>query len=385
MKKILSLIVAASVTLSLSGCVFDKYFGIDETELESVISAPTVVSHVNKKYDIALITDSEGISDSNTLTVWKSIVSYGDTNAKTYKYYTAENIETDAEKAVIQAIENKAKIIVLPGAEYKRTVMSVQGDYPEISFILVNTYPDEKLKENVHCITYKEEQAGYIAGYLAVAEGYTMLGVIGSSDDDANKLYTNGFITGADAAGEAFHVKELTIKYSFLPQDSTDSDHTQTPDISAKADNAKSIADRLYKRGIQAIFVTDSEIAEQVNKSAKDAGAKIICGGAVYDKYDSSLTSVCFDNIEAVDRIIKTCFDESLQWTAESGGKNVRLGAEDNCITVLTQEDEWNFTYVDIELTTQLSDDLASGKIKLCSSPEKQPITKKAVYSYYEP
>jgi len=385
MKKILSLIVAAAVMVSFSGCVFDKYFGIDETELESVVSTPTVVSHANKKFDIALITDSKGISDSNTLTVWKSIVSYGDTNAKTYKYYTAENIETDAEKAVIQAIENKAKIIVLPGAEYKRTVMSVQGDYPEISFILVNTYPDEKLKDNVHCITYKEEQAGYIAGYLAVAEGYTMLGVIGSGDNDANKLYANGFIVGADAAGEAFHVKELTIKYSFLPQAEPTGEQAQTPDETVKAVNAKNIADRLYKRGIEAIFVTDPEIAEQVNNSAKNAGAKMICGGAVYDKFDSSLTSVCFDNIEAVDRIIKTCFDVSLQWTVENGEKNVRLGAEDNCITVLTEEDNWKFTSVDIELTTQLLDDIASGKIKLSESPEKLPLTKKAVYSYYEP
>ncbi|MEE3449213.1 MAG: BMP family ABC transporter substrate-binding protein [Acutalibacteraceae bacterium] len=385
MKKIVSLITAAAVSVSLCGCVFDKYFGIDETELEASASTASVVSHTTKRYDIALITDSLGIKDSNTATVWRSIVSYGDTHTKTYKYYTAENIENDAEKAVIQAIDNKAKIIVLPGAEYKRTVMSVQADYPEISFILVNTYPDSKLKDNVHCISYKEEQAGYIAGYLAISEGYTMLGFIGNSDDSANKLYANGFITGADAACEAFHVNDVTIKYSFLPKKTQNNEQTETSDEVDNIAIAQNVADRLYKRGIEAIFVCDPDTAKAVDVSAKNAGAKMICGGAVYDKYDTSLTSVCFDNVEAVDRIIKTCFDDSLKWSVSEGNTNIRLGAQDSCIDVLTEENDWKFTSVDKEAAEQLLNDLGSGAVKLSDSADKVPVTKKAVYSYYEP
>lgn len=35
------------------------------------------------------------------------------------------------------------------------------------------------IPENVFCVTFKEEEAGYLAGYAAVKDGFTKLGFLG--------------------------------------------------------------------------------------------------------------------------------------------------------------------------------------------------------------
>ena len=51
--------------------------------------------------------------------------------------------------------------------------------------------------ENTALITYKEEQAGYLAGYAAVYDGYKELGFLGGMAVPAVIRYGYGFVQGA--------------------------------------------------------------------------------------------------------------------------------------------------------------------------------------------
>ena len=47
------------------------------------------------------------------------------------------------------------------------------------------------------CFTFAEEQAGYLAGYAVVKDGYTKLGFLGGIAVPAVQRYGYGFIQGA--------------------------------------------------------------------------------------------------------------------------------------------------------------------------------------------
>ena len=55
---------------------------------------------------------------------------------------------------------------------------------------------------NCYCITFKEEQAGYLAGYAIAKDGKTKLGFLGGMAVPAVIRYGYGFVQGADAAAQ---------------------------------------------------------------------------------------------------------------------------------------------------------------------------------------
>ena len=109
-------------------------------------------------------------------------------------------------ESIKTAVENGAKVIVCPGYLFEEAIYNVQDEYPEVNFLLLDgephnaDYSDYKTGSNVHNILYQEEQAGYLAGYAAVKDGYTKLGFLGGMAVPAVIRYGYGFVQGADAA-----------------------------------------------------------------------------------------------------------------------------------------------------------------------------------------
>ena len=81
------------------------------------------------------------------------------------------------------AIEGGAKIIVAPGFRFTEAMYVAQDTWPDLKFVLLDGVPssngDTKIGENTVGIQYAEEQAGFLAGYAAVVEGYKKLGFMG--------------------------------------------------------------------------------------------------------------------------------------------------------------------------------------------------------------
>ena len=55
-------------------------------------------------------------------------------------------------------------------------------------------------QQNLYCAVFGEEQAGYLAGYAVVKDGYTKLGFLGGMAVPAVQRYGYGFVQGANAA-----------------------------------------------------------------------------------------------------------------------------------------------------------------------------------------
>lgn len=190
-----------------------------------ILSMTTILTACKAKdtYELALVTDVGNIDDKSfNEGAWNGVKQYAEANKITYAYYRPSEDSTAARVETIKtAIDKGAKTVVCPGYLFEEAIYEVQDQFPKVNFLLLDGTPHTpdystfKTSPNVHCILYQEEQAGYLAGYAAVMDGYTKLGFLGGMAVPAVVRYGYGYIQGADAAAAKLGLApgSVEIKY----------------------------------------------------------------------------------------------------------------------------------------------------------------------------
>lgn len=372
MKKLMLIFLSLAAAVSIAACSFpggndSSTISSEEEEIFETYDIPQITDE-DKDFDIVLITDNTGIDSENNLSLWKSIIAYGDSNSKTYKYYS-ESGDSTPEDLIMEAAEHNAKIVILPDPSYKNTVLGLQDIYSNINFLIANTQPDEEFAENVHCISFREEQTGYLVGYLTIMDGYTSLGFIGGGTHDSNMRYLYGMVQGADDATQKLRIHDVTITYKFIED---------------REDKAKSMSKKLYDDGVDVIFTTTENISKGAAQSAKSAKKKIICSGSVYEGTNNvSLAYVEYDTVKAIDSAIKAGFDDELYWIGDEENKDINLGLDSECIQISTDEELWKFKNISKADYDDVVNKILNGEIVVSDNTEEKPPIAAVVYSEY--
>ena len=150
---------------------------------------------------------------------------------------------------------------------YKRQSLAWAAEqYPDIKFIAIDvTQGDigtDSIPANCYCITFKEEQAGYLAGYAVVKDGYTKLGFLGGMAVPAVIRYGYGYVQGADAAAQELGTN-IDINYFYGGQFYGDA-------------NITSRMEGWYSNGTQVVFACGGGIYTSAVDAAKKANGKVI-------------------------------------------------------------------------------------------------------------
>ena len=209
MKKISTAMLAAVVVLVAAGC------GSAGGEADSSFADDAG----NGGAEVAMIADGGTIDDRGfNQGTYEGVKLYGEEKGISYKYYKPVEKTTDAYISAMElAIEGGAKIIVAPGFRFTEAMYIAQDTWPELKFVLLDGVPGDgketKTAENAVGIQYAEEQAGFLAGYAAVTDGYRNLGFMGGVATPAVVRYGYGFIQGAEAAAKE-HI--LPAEHLFL-------------------------------------------------------------------------------------------------------------------------------------------------------------------------
>lgn len=349
-RKVLSILLAATMIIGIAGCASKptENKGSDTKETaeagEDTNNADGAGSSDSKSssetYELALITDVGTIDDKSfNQGSWEGLEQYAKENNITHKYYKpAEKSDEACLNAIDLAVKGGAKVIVTPGYLFEVPIFQAQDKYPEVSFILVDGAPHSgdyniTIKQNVLSIYYAEEQAGYLAGYAAVTEGYKKLGFMGGIAVPAVIRYGYGFVQGADAAAAELGISkdEIEIKYTYL------GNFEATPENTAKAA-------AWYNGGTEVIFACGGGAGNSVMKAAESAGAKVI--GVDVDQSGESETIIT----SAIKNLSKSVYDgiagyyngqfeggQSINLTAKEEG--IGLPMESSKFSVFTQED----------------------------------------------
>ena len=348
MKKTLAILLALCLTLSLCVCAVAG-------EAEGVI----------KK--VALVTDVGTIDDESfNQACWQGVEEWCKANDIEYTYYQPTEDSTDARVlSVFQAVEEGANVIVMPGFLFGTTVLTVQEELPDVYMIAVDvaggdltfdyeTYYDPAA--NVACLTFSEEQAGYLAGYAAVKEGYSKLGFLGGMAVPAVIRYGYGFIQGANAAA-AETGAEVEINYTYGGQ------FSGSPEITAKMEG-------WYQNGTEVVFACGGGIYTSALEAAEKNGGKVI-GVDVDQSYISPL--IITSAMKGLQNVTESLLESLNKGEWETyGGKVSNFGLLEGEYVGLPT-DTWVLKNITVEEYEAVKDQIKSGEIVVSNAIDALP------------
>ena len=192
---------------------------------------------------------------------------------------------------IAAAVNGGANVLVLPGFHFQASLYEAQDLFPETKFILLDASPmrdgNVRIENNLVAIHYAEHEAGFLAGYAAVMEGYRNLGFMGGVAVPAVVRFGHGFVQGAEYAAYSLGLSygDVSISYHYLGQFAPDPAITTT-------------AASWFASGTEVIFVAAGGAGFSVFSAAETAGASTI-GVDVDQSGDSS--SVITSAIKGLD------------------------------------------------------------------------------------
>lgn len=246
---------------------------------------------INKSdYELALITDFDILEDKSfNQGAWEGLKKYADEHNKTFQYYQPSEGTNKAYLESIEiAVKSGAKVIVTPGSLFAVTIYEAQVKYPEVKFILLDgephteDYKTYRTEKNVLPILYAEEEAGFMAGYAAVKDGFTKLGFQGDMAVPSEICYGHGFAQGAEVAAKELELAEGSVSLIY----NYSGDFSPSPESKARAV-------QWYKDGTEIILACTDAASNSVIAAAEEVGGKFVIGVNVdqNDKSESVISS----------------------------------------------------------------------------------------------
>ncbi|MDD5931184.1 MAG: BMP family ABC transporter substrate-binding protein [Oscillospiraceae bacterium] len=368
MKKFFAMALALAMTLSLAACGAKNEPAASAPAASAPAASAPAASAPADGIEIALVTDVGNIDDKSfNQGAWEGVVNYAEANGKAYDYFRPSEDSTVARVETIStAIEKGAKVVVCPGFLFEDAIWEVQSQNPDVQFLLLDgtphnaDYSDFTQTENVACILYQEEQAGFFAGYAAVKEGYRKLGFMGGIDVPAVIRFGYGFVQGANAAAVELGVeKDVSVKYWYSG--------TFSPD-----DAIKTKAAGWYTDGTEVIFASGGGIYISICAAANEAGAKVIGVDKDQSFEDASIiTSATKALTPSVEIALTNLYANGGKWGADYAGKVVTLGAKDECVGLPTET--WSMTNYTVDEYNELYAKVVSGEVAVSNATDAAP------------
>lgn len=366
MKKSISILLSAVMAVGLAAC--------GQAESSSAEVLPTMVDDKDyvltpdtvaalpegsSRKSVALAVDARGVEDgARNEAMWRGVTTFCEQfGVENGGRFAAEDESTEAiERALRDAAESGAELVVCAGDEMASALYHVQESYPTVSYLILDDEPHSddyvtyRTASNVHCVLFRQEQAAFLAGYAAVTEGITELGFMGNTMLPQVVRYCTGFLQGAEAAAEQAGVQvHLKTWYS----------GTEGPDLE--------IEDRMngwYYKGTGVVLVAGETLLENTLTAASNNGGRVmgtetdrsnwgelILGSAV-QRYNTVVQHQLYD-----------FYQMGARWDEEHGGKTERVGVTEQAVGLSMQP--WNYTRFTLDDYIKLYDRLRTSAIKV--------------------
>ena len=200
-------------------------------------------------------------------------------------------------------------------------------------------------------VLYQEDQAGFLAGYAAVKDGYTNLGFMGGMALPAVIRYGYGYLAGADYAAKEMN-ETVNVTYTYTGS------FEATPE-------AQSMATSWYKAGTEVIFGCGGSVGNSVMSAAEASNGKVI--GVDVDQSsesDTVITSAMKMLSNSVYDAITSAYSGDFQ-----GGKTTTFDITNDGVGIAMDTAKFNnFTQEDYQA---IYDKLVAGDITIDNDTEK--------------
>ena len=379
MKKLIALLLALVMVMGLVACgAKEEAAAPAATEAAPAETEAAPAAPITK---VALVTDVGTIDDESfNQACWQGVEAWCTANGIEYTYYQPTEDSTDARvMSVAQAINEGANTIVMPGYLFGATLLTVMEEYPEAYFIAVDVASGDLTVDyatyyepaaNTACLTFSEEQAGYLAGYAAVKDGYTKLGFLGGMAVPAVIRYGYGFVQGADAAAKELGTN-IEINYTYGGQ------FFGSPEITAKMEG-------WYQAGTEIVFACGGGIYTSAVEAATKSNGMVI--GVDVDQNYIGLKGIAEEQytynpfvtsaMKGLQNVTETVLGELFAGNWDNYGAkilNYSL-AEGEYVGLPTAETSWNFKTFTVEEYETVKNGIKEGTVVVSNETEAEPV-----------
>ena len=361
---------AAAAALTACGGSSASSTSTASSAAASSAAASGAADGAEKIAKVALTCDTGTIDDESfNQACWTAVSGYMGDDCQ-YYIPEADASDEDRETMIRQAVNDGADVIVCVGYLYGASLAWAADQYPDVKFIAIDvTQGDigtDAIPANCYCITFKEEQAGYLAGYAIAKDGKTKLGFLGGMAVPAVIRYGYGFVQGADAAAAELG-QNIEINYFYGGQFYGDA-------------NITSRMEGWYSNGTQVVFACGGGIyTSAVEAALKNNGYVIgvdvdqnyIGANGVADgtyAYNPFITSAMKGLSEAVNTALADI--EAGSW-GDIAASNGNFGLEDgDYVGLPTDADSWNFESFTTDEYEEVKGKIKSGEIVVDNSSD---------------
>ena len=257
------------------------------------------------------------------------------------------------------AADSGAEVIVAAGFLQEKALKQAAKDFPDVHFIFIDGAIEGY--DNIASVNYKEEQAGYLAGYAAVMDGFTKLGYSGGGGgaNPACIRYGYGYVQGVEAAAAEKDV-DVEMRYSWEYGDT----FSASPDLTAMLKG-------WYEAGTEVVFMAGGSMFQSGTEAAAANNGAII--GVDVDQSgqsDTVITSAMKDLAGSTMDAIGAHYDD--KW-ADYGGKVTTLGAADDRVGIPT--DTWMLEEWTVDDYNALYEKVKSGEVEISNEEVADPST----------
>jgi len=396
-----------------AGASYSQLNGVDFFQLEETdIGTSTTVADgklsaysASNPLKISMVTDSGTLNDhSFNESAWNGINAFAaknggvlnsttnvcDTGIVQTKYYQpAEDAYTTPGRvaAIRSAVTWGAKVVILPGYLFQSAIKTCLDDvfYKDTYFLALdctksdsdNNYAPYDYTAKVTSVIYREEQAGFEAGYAAVKEGYRKLGFCGGMAVPAVVRYGSGYCQGADIAAQELKLADnsIGIQYYYAGQFKA-------------TDTATSYCTSWYQAGTEVIFGCGGAVYNSVIAGSQASNNKPWIGVDVNQHADSSLgvsqasciTSAMKNLKNSTVVMLTSWVNSDGAWNSTYASNVITVGAKsDNCVlpTPDTTDDAgcWGFKNFSTADYTTLLGKLKAGTVAVNSNSDNAALS----------
>lgn len=316
MKKVLALIMAGAMALSLVACGGGGSGEGGSTDDGSL--------------RVGLIASSMGTQSFND-DVWAGLE-----NAEAELGISAEYIEvsevSDAANSLRTLIAQGDTLLVVPSSEFHDAMMEVAAEYPDCDFMYLAG--EETGAENVMSVEYKENEAAFLGGALAASLSQTgKIGTVLAVQEPLQLRYQYGYMAGAKTVNPDCEVSVLfTNSYT----------DTNLGQESAKA---------LYDKGADYVSCFAGACNLGVFNAAKEAGDGKYCLGAATGQFDKMPDKIVASVVKSIDAALYDMIKDYKDNGTFNGGGCTVLGLKEGGV-------ELRYTTMNDELLNSIPEDV---------------------------
>ncbi len=341
MKKLLAMMLTASLTLSLAACggsssapSTDTAEPAVEETAETTEEAPAAAEETaeapaadGSSFKIGLVTDVGGVNDQSfNQSAWEGLQKAKDELGVEVSYLESST-DSDYASNIETFIDEDYNLIICVGYMLADATRTAATANPDVKFAIIDDASNADL-DNVTCLTFRQEQASYLVGYVAgLTTKSNNVGFVLGMSSETMHLFGYGYVAGVLDANPECKVQQMNAN-SF-------------------ADSAigKTDATQMITNGADIIFHAAGSTGLGVIEACQEAGEGIYAIGVDTDQNYLAPDTVITSAMKRVDVSVYDSVKALIEGSLQGGEKVYDLSVEG----------------VDIApTTTLLSDDVVS-------------------------